>query len=230
MYLETANQLYYYLIDFGSSCLHEKMEERIETFSLYFSPPEQNTENESFHSDVYSLGVSIFNILKNNKIELSETVIRILERMVEKDFDKRPTIFECYDTIFSFTRDFLFSPQNCKTSFDFLCFVKSLKAPVLCKNFDLLKKQTHNLQRSDQLIIPSPQHTKTLRILSTDLDLIPTRNLWLIFVPFNSFLITKRKMQNIFLTKAKMKFWKKKVILPSQNTKKKSKKRILSSN
>ena len=51
MFYEKEKKLFFCFIDFGSSVdIENLVQERIRTYSLHYSAPEQNTEEESFES------------------------------------------------------------------------------------------------------------------------------------------------------------------------------------
>ena len=99
----------YMIIDFGSSFnQNDDKSLRIPTSSPGYSPPEQNTQNESYRSDIFALGVcfaKLLNIIslsnKNKKIkELTpQPIIEMIDKMQEKQIEKRISLDQCIQIV-----------------------------------------------------------------------------------------------------------------------------------
>ena len=70
-----------------------------------FKPLEQNTEHESFATDVYSLGVTLAEILKFSSIEVDDRVIQIFLWMTKKNFEERPSIQTLIDQFLVYCKE-----------------------------------------------------------------------------------------------------------------------------
>lgn len=99
MCYKKGNQINYLLIDFGSSSSVEN-KNRIKTFSIEFSSPEQNTENESYKSDVFSLGTSFLKVLISCKLDKNFSEInKILLLMTKKNMEERVSLDESIEML-----------------------------------------------------------------------------------------------------------------------------------
>lgn len=107
MFFEKEDKLYFIFIDFGSSFkLSDKEEEKVYCISPPYSPPEQNTAEESFLSDVYSLGICFEKIL--DLIEIFDpplSISSLVVKMREKQISERISLEECKKILINFVSD-----------------------------------------------------------------------------------------------------------------------------
>ena len=93
-----------YLIDFGSSSFDSTPQhERPKTLSIDYSAPEFNI-NDSFLSDVYSLGV-VFTHLSNGVQHLDQRILSIISKMTLSQINERISIDDCIHSLFNLFLD-----------------------------------------------------------------------------------------------------------------------------
>lgn len=117
----------YIFIDFGSSFhLKDPIEHKLSSLSPPYSPPEQNTLQESFKSDLFSLGVCFEKALhlislqnkEGKKISLfacfPSPLLEIIQKMKEREIEKRIDVNQCKEKLLYFATQFfpLFLGQN----------------------------------------------------------------------------------------------------------------------
>ena len=137
MYLERDSQLYFSIIDFGSSHKLSSKKSKIPTFSPGYSPPEQNTEFECLKSDIFSLSVTFSKLLLINKeIKIGNKLSLLLEKMISSNIEKRPSIDQCILQLTDYCESCLFS-QNLK---EYSLFAQSLIIPEFSSNYESLKE------------------------------------------------------------------------------------------
>ena len=140
MFFERNNYLYFILIDFGSFFQLNSKNNKLKTISLGYSPPEQNTDEETFKSDIYSLSVSLLEILFVSKINLDQMIIKLLERMKEKEIEKRPHLNEIQEYLKQFCKEKYF----CEKMELLEEFLDSLEIPDISKDYQLVKEKTRD--------------------------------------------------------------------------------------
>ena len=140
MFFEDNESLYFIFVDFGSAFKLNSNKKKVFTFSDKFSPHEQNTEQETTKSDIYSLGLTLSDILKITKIKVDSSIIDLLFTMRVKEIEKRPSIDFCIEFVSSY----------CQKQKDLVSFVnpKSFGVPPLCKTFSSIKEQTRFINQS----------------------------------------------------------------------------------
>ena len=126
MFKETKEKINYFFIDFGSSHKIGSNLHCIETFTPNISPPEQDArydtyalEKQSEKSDIYSLSKSFFLILNSSKINLSPSLIQILEDMSHNEIEKRISINQAIERIFNLFPSFKNFENKNFSGFDF---------------------------------------------------------------------------------------------------------------
>ena len=161
MFYEKNKKLFFCFIDFGSSfdLLTKDKKKRIQTYTPFYNPPEQNTPEESFESknnlmknsffffpinylnnligDVFSLGVSFVVLKSIVKFNFGEEIIGLIEGMKNNDYRLRPSIDEILERLISYCDEKKYS-----NLIDIIPFLKEKKIFVqtpLNQNFSSLK-------------------------------------------------------------------------------------------
>ena len=107
MYIDKDTNYFCY-IDFGGAHVVGGEKNLAPIDSPVYSPPEKNTTNESFHSDIFSLGISLKEIVRSSKIEnIDKQIISLVDSMCEKEIQKRPKLDECTDLVLKFSKKYL---------------------------------------------------------------------------------------------------------------------------
>lgn len=98
MYYYKNNEIYFVFIDFGSSSyLNDK--NKIKSETKPFTAPEQNTDNESEKSDIYSLGKTFEIFIKEKKLEVSESIKILIQNLILQDYNERPSCKQVIDCL-----------------------------------------------------------------------------------------------------------------------------------
>ena len=167
MYFENEKSIFFTLIDFGSTFKISSKKDKTETFSKPYSPPEQNTPQEHFGSDLYSLSVSLLEFLRSSKIEIRNDLRELLENMKIFEIYKRPSLEDCTNFLFEYLKKNYF---ECKIK-EFGSFLETLKVPPITKNFEELSKFFENEKEEKELKRPH-KHQPLKSEMDTNLQIL----------------------------------------------------------
>ena len=104
-------RIFYIFLDFGTSKYFLNVLPFTSTEDVHFSPPEQNTDKECDKSDIYSLGLTFKEVMNGRFLKIfpnykfSTQLESLIEKMIDKSIENRPSSLECISTLLNFLRN-----------------------------------------------------------------------------------------------------------------------------
>ena len=164
MVYKRHQQLHFVFVDFGVSYYKgEKEEMRVDRVRVEvdrYKPPEMNSESEDLESDVYCLGKTFQEALRNTQIQVDVSILLLLEEMIQQKKEKRIEIDFCITKIVEFCagKNYTFDilENLCSSPEEERARKLNFKQPNICEEFftvreEMKKQLSHKVRTLDSL-------------------------------------------------------------------------------